>query len=535
MYLIDQNAKQIMEGCKAKAKAAGLDFFNETLEYIVTNRDMINLSPKVMIPTLYDYWVHDVEVLQGEGKYKLYPANPYETVINSRPAISFYNDNNPDWLNIMIFYHVIGHIDFFQNNILFEHTWNDDFVGVALSDKRLIESLRNKYSRWVDYIIEFSRSIDNITGYFNLLSRLSYPHNMDADDKTMYFFNTFLQDIAKAPMAEIYNLKEAYNSLLDSNGDVGKSMFFSDVKIKYPEFESYFSKYSGRDQNDDDILKFLQDNSPFLKKDENKWMKQVMTIIRNTAMYFAPQIRTKILNEGWASYWHDKLFIADKRIKGHEVDYARINAGVTSISRIGLNPYAIGLRLYQHIEHLAEKGKLSWDYQILNNEEQREIYNKRTGKGKNTIFDIRKNFSDFGFINTFVDQDFVNTYNLFVVGKRLNEESGVFEYYIKSRKAEDYKQMLLDSLYHPPLIKISKDKTDEKNLFLVHHFEGKQLVKDFIPDVLTGLEFLWGNQVQLETTEILRTKDEKNPGQIRFIQRKVLYTCRNKQISKSEI
>ena len=139
MYLIDQHTKRVMEECKTRAKANGLEFGQETLEYIVTNKDLLELSPKVMIPTLYDFWVNDVEVLKEYGKYKLYPSNPYETVINSRPAISFYNDNNPDWMNIMIFYHVIAHIDFFQNNRLFKHTWNDDFVGVAdnVSDDRI--------------------------------------------------------------------------------------------------------------------------------------------------------------------------------------------------------------------------------------------------------------------------------------------------------------------------------------------------------------------------------------------------------------
>ena len=127
MQLIDQHTKRIMEGCKERAREAGLRFEDETLEYIVTNRDLLELSPKMMIPTLYDYWVHDVEVLKEKGRYELYPGNPYETVINTRPAISFYNDNNPDWLNVMIFYHVLAHIDFFQNNIFFRHTWDYDF------------------------------------------------------------------------------------------------------------------------------------------------------------------------------------------------------------------------------------------------------------------------------------------------------------------------------------------------------------------------------------------------------------------------
>ncbi len=63
------DTKAIMEGCKERARDAGLRFQDETLEYIVTNRDLIELSPKIMIPTLYDYWVHDVEVLKEKGKY----------------------------------------------------------------------------------------------------------------------------------------------------------------------------------------------------------------------------------------------------------------------------------------------------------------------------------------------------------------------------------------------------------------------------------------------------------------------------------
>ena len=92
-------------------------------------------------------------------------------MINTRPPISFYNDNNPDWLNVMIFYHVLAHIDFFQNNQFFRHTWQYDLTGQALADKRLIARLRSEKGRWVDYVIEFARSIDNLVGYFDELIR----------------------------------------------------------------------------------------------------------------------------------------------------------------------------------------------------------------------------------------------------------------------------------------------------------------------------------------------------------------------------
>ena len=49
MELIDQHTKKIMEGCKERAANVGLRFEDETLEYIVTNRDLLELSPKIMI------------------------------------------------------------------------------------------------------------------------------------------------------------------------------------------------------------------------------------------------------------------------------------------------------------------------------------------------------------------------------------------------------------------------------------------------------------------------------------------------------
>ena len=534
MHLLDQHAKAIMEECKIKARNIGLDFDNETLEYIVTNKDMLELSPKVMIPTLYDYWVNDVEVLKEYGKYKLQPSNPYETVINSRPAISFYNDNNPDWLNIMIFYHVLGHIDFFQNNKLFEHTWNDDFVGVALADKRLLESLRSKHGRWTDYVIEFSRSIDNICGYFQTLAKLNYSGHLEPDPMLNYYFNTFLPEEIKTDEFQIYKEQERYNKLLALQKELVNTTFFAQVKSKYPEFESKYKNSTEKAKPSLDLLEYIRDNSPFLKQESNKWMKSVLAIIRNTAMYFAPQMRSKIINEGWASYWHDKLFRQDERIIGHEVAYSVLNAHVTSISRVGLNPYAIGLRLIQHIEDLAEKGKMSYEYQKLLLADAKKTFDKKTGNGQEAIFKLRENFSDFMLINTFVDQNFVNKHNLFVVGKRPNPEKGVIEYYIKSKDAKDYKKMLIDSLYHPPVIRVDEDKSSKNVLYIKHIFEGKQLIKDFIPEVLIGLSFLWGGEVKLETTEILLNEKAKTEEEM-YSYQKVIYMCKDKKIGKSKL
>ena len=315
MELVNQHTKTIMEGCKKRARDAGLLFENETLEYIVTNRDLLELSPKVMIPTLYDYWVHDVEVLKEKGKYELYPGNPYETVINTRPAISFYNDNNPDWLNVMIFYHVIAHIDFFQNNLYFRNTWDDDFTGQALSDKRLIAGLRSEKGRWVDYVIEFARGIDNLVGYYNTLSQLNQT-KMTQPNRLDFYFDVFLQSVKKVTTTEYIKEIERYNDCKKTQGDIGKNSFFLEVTKKHPEFEALFKKSTEvKTKQKVDLIQFLTANSEFLQKEKNKWMQSVLQVVRKTSLFFQPQIRTKIMNEGWASYWHESLFLRDDRIR----------------------------------------------------------------------------------------------------------------------------------------------------------------------------------------------------------------------------
>ncbi len=546
MELINQHTKKIMEGCKERAKSAGLRFEDQTLEYIVTNRDLIELTPKLMIPTLYDYWIQDVEVLKEKSKYELYPHNPYETVVNTRPAISFYNDNNPDWLNVMIFYHVLAHIDFFQNNLHFKHTWEYDFNGQALSDKRMIANLRSTKGRWVDYIIEFSRGIDNLAGYYDELDKVTASPVKIESKLIDFYFDVFLQREKKVHINEYIKEIERYNSLVKNNTEQPIEQFFSEVNKKHPEFTTLFNKYlDTKKSSTSDIIQYILENSDFLKKDEQKWMSPIIEIVRKTSLFFQPQIRTKIMNEGWASYWHEKLFLSDDRINGHEVDFARIHSGITALPKVGLNPYALGMRLFEYIEDFVDKGKYSMEYRRLTDAYAREKFDTQQGKGLDFIFDVRENYCDFTFINTFIDQDFVNKHKLFVTEKHLNQNRMVWEYYIKSRSAQDFRQMLIENLYHPPYIVIDSAKQKGNTLYLNHQFEGKPLIKDFITNTLIGIEYLWGAPVELETSEvksITPPKDNKqqatgvnrfkNKGKPDIKWQRVLYTMKNRKLSR---
>jgi stage V sporulation protein R len=414
----------------------------------------------------------------------------------------------------------------------------------------MIAKLRSEKGRWVDYIIEFSRGIDNLVGYHDELAQLNRPHKNSLSKMLDYYFDVFLQSIKKININEYVKEIERYNACLKESKELGEKAFFSEVVRKYPEFDAIFKKSIEQKPHQKlDVIQFLLEHSEFLKKEKNGWIKPVIEVVRKTSLFFQPQIRTKIMNEGWASYWHEKLFLQDDRIEGHEVDFARTHAGVTSMPRVGLNPYALGLRLFYYIEDLADKGKYSIEFKRLLDARERDQFDSDTGQGKDFLFNLRENYNDFMFINTFVDQDFVNQYKLFVAGRRLNQTRGVWEYYVKSRSAESYRQMLLDTLYHPPFIQVDPEKTNNGNIYLVHVFEGKPLVKEFIANTMLGIEYLWGAHVQLETNEVVPAESTQTrlpiPGitmpldeepQAREIKwQKVRYTMKDRKLSKENI
>ena len=218
--------------------------------------------------------------------------------------------------------------------------------------------------------------------------------------------------------------------------------------------------------------------------------------------------------------------------------------------RVGLNPYALGMRLFYFIEEAADKGRYSRAFLSLLDIDQRRRFDQHTGTGRDYIFAVRENLNDFLFVNAFIEQDFVDRNRLFVADKVLDEQRMVWRWYVKSRNAGDYKEMVKGSLYHPPHIEVDLDKTGQDALFLNHAFEGKPLVKEFIHNTMLGLEFLWGGKVLLETTEVkaIKKPDQKQPvlpgmppaagdevGEPEIQWQRVRYTMKDRKLSKGLI
>ena len=125
-----------------------------------------------------------------------------------------------------------------------------------------------------------------------------------------------------------------------------------------------------------------------------------------------------------------------------------------------------------------------------------------------------------------------------------------WEYYIQSKKAEDYKQMVSDTLYHPPEIAVDPNGTKQGVLYLNHLFEDKPLKKDFIENTMIGIEYLWGGPVHLETSEPAMSgpaanaqanfwdpaspgQEPKPPEEIKW--KRMLYVMEDRKLHKREV
>ena len=82
----------------------------------------------------------------------------------------------------------------------------------------------------------------------------------------------------------------------------------------------------------------------------------VLSIIREEAYYFAPQGQTKIMNEGWASFWHSTIMTRQGLTAAEVVNYADHHSGTMASSPTQLNPYKLGIELLRDIEDRWNRG-----------------------------------------------------------------------------------------------------------------------------------------------------------------------------------
>jgi stage V sporulation protein R len=249
-----------------------------------------------------------------------------------------------------------------------------------------------------------------------------------------------------------------------------------------------------------DVLLFLLEHAPL-----QPWQQDILAIIRNEAYYFAPQGQTKIMNEGWATFWHTRMMTRDLLDASEVVDYADHHSGTVYTQPGGLNPYKLGLELFRNIEERWDRGQFGPDWEECQDWREKRRWNTDAGQGMQKVFEVRKLYNDVTFVDTFLTEDFCREQKLF----HFSYNKQADQYVIDSRNFDKIKRQLLFQLtnFGQPIIRIvNSNHRNRGELYLMHHHEGVDLKLNLAEDTLRNLHSLWQRPVHLETTIFERRK-----------------------------
>jgi stage V sporulation protein R len=374
--------------------------------------------------------------------------------------------------------HVYGHTDFFKNNYWFSATNRKMMDGMA-NHGTIIRRYGEKYGyEEVENFVDVGTSIDDLIDFHSLFIRRPSPSRVVEPEGEEENGN-----------GNVTNIKLRSKDYMD--GFVNPPEFVEEQMKKITDKRAERDKFP--EHQEKDIMLFLIDNAPL----EN-WQKVILSILRDESYYFAPQRVTKIMNEGWASYWHSTI-MTEKCLKDSElIDYADHHSGTMGSRPGSINPYKLGIELYKDIEDRWNKGKFGKEWDECDDLDEKKSWDKHLGLGRQKIFEVRRVANDITFIDNYLTKEFCERHKLFTY--KFNDVTGMYE--ISDRDFRAIKAKLLFSLtnFGQPVIHVEDANFKNRGeLYLIHKHEGIDLDIGYARDTLQNIFKIWRRSVHLET------------------------------------
>ncbi|GAB4169392.1 MAG: SpoVR family protein [Calditrichia bacterium] len=468
------------------AREYGLDFFPVIFE-VVDFDTMNQLAAYGGFPIRYPHWRYGMEYDQLAKGYRYGLQKIYEMVINTNPCYAYLMRSNSLIDQKMVMAHVFAHCDFFKNNYFFSVTNRkmvDEMANHAIRVRRYIDLYGVEE---VENFIDVCLSLENLIDFYSPYIARRPEDNHDGK-------------IAHRPVIKKIPSKRYMEKFINP------PEFIEDQKKKFEEKVKKQSKYPSQPERD--VLRFLIENAPL-----HTWQQDILDMIREEAYYFAPQAMTKIMNEGWATYWHSKIMTQKALHPTEIVDYAYHHSGTVANHPGRLNPYRLGVQLFKNIEERWNKGKFGKEYEECDNMKEKANWDKQLGMGIKKIFEVRKIHNDLTFIDNFLTEEFAREHKLFSFA--YNKEKRQYE--IESREFQLIKKRLLQrltNLGHPIIEVVDANYKNRGELLLEHRFEGVELDYNYSVDTLKNLHAIWKRPAHIKTIreekETLYTFDGQN-------------------------
>ena len=462
------------EEIEGHACAYGLDFYPIIFE-VLDYRTLYETAALQGFPTRYPHWRFGMDYDQLLKGHVWMGSTIYEMVINTNPSYAYLLEGNEVVTQKMVMAHVTGHVDFFKNNMWFAHTNRkmlDEMANHASRIQRLID--RYGYDVVEDFI-DTCLSLENLIDYHA-------PYIKRPEAQTT---QPIVSD-DEVPVAEGLKVERDY-----MRDYINPPDFLEREQKKLEEERLKQKRFPENPQKD--VLLFLLNYAPL-----ERWQHAILEIVRDEAYYFAPQGMTKILNEGWASFWHSTI-MTQRALKASEiVSFADLHSGVVATGGGRLNPYKLGLELLRDVEDRWNKGKFGKEYDECEDIVEKRKWDRQLGLGRQKLFEIRRLYNDVTFIDEFLTPEFVFEHKLFTF--RYNRDTDLYE--IASREFKEVKERLLFRLtnFGQPFIFIEDANYNNRaELYLRHRHESVDLKMDYARDTMRNLHKIWTRPVHLET------------------------------------
>lgn len=423
------------------AKDLGLDFYPQEFDIIGYN-EMIAYEAYVGMPSRYPHWSYGKSYEKNKTLYSYNLTGlPYEMVINSDPCLAYLMRDNSLLLQILTMAHVYGHNDFFKNNRLFKEGTKAYYtIEMFKLDAEIIRGFVN----------------DPNIGYSKVEKILDAAHALKFQIPRVIGVKELSQEEIKESLMKEYNRKIEGRDFLDDREE-----------IEVPDLNKIPLEPC------DDVIGFIIKYSNL-----EEWEKTILKIVKRETEYFMPQIETKIMNEGWASYWHYTILNNLKLNEGLHFEFIKRHNDVIAPAIGGLNPYYIGFKIFQDIE-------------------------KKYGREK--LFEVRSLERDNSFLRKYLTQELCSELNLFQYAKKS------FDFIVEEVSDDNGWKKIRDTLASTcgvggiPYIRIIDLDRKDGVLTLEHVFDGRELELIYAKETLKYVFDLWGRKVVLKT----KTKDGK--------------------------
>ncbi len=452
-----------------------LDCYANQIE-IIASEQMLDAYASVGLPISYPHWSFGKQfIVQQEAYRKGAQGLAYEIVINSDPCISYLMEENSMPLQALVIAHACyGHNSFFKGNYLFKQWTNADaIVDYMVFAKNFVIRCEERYGiQAVEDMFDACHALRDFG-----VSRYSRPRQLSVDE-----------ELERERIRAEYDWQR-YDEIWSTVPETAES----DLTSKVP---------GDIGEPQENLLYFVEKFSPTLAG----WQREIIRIVRKMGQYFYPQGQTKVMNEGWATFWHYTILnrLYDKQLvdDGFMIEVLASHSNVIAQRGFdergygGINPYALGFAMFMDIKRICQTPT----------EEDRHWFPELVDKPWLPVLDFAmRNYKDESFIAQYLSPKLIREFHFFAIADYADEK---FLNVDSIHNEEGYRRVraLLSEQYNrdgqlPDLQITDFDKDGDRSLTVRHRQHRNRPLSDDADKVLGYLQELWGFDVHLKTVD----------------------------------